>query len=464
MKSSLSRRKFIGLSGGALASSSLLTTLSGFQRALAVTPDNSDYKALVCVFMFGGNDGFNWLVPNPATLTGSDPYSVYSRSRSNLALARNSLLPLNGTASDGSAYGLHPSCPEIQTLFNNGNAAFLCNVGTLVRPTTAAQAKAGSVTLPSQLFSHIDQQTLWMTSTSNSLERYGWAGRVADFYDANGYSSSLPMNINVGDTNYWQEGRRTIPYGMGIDGAPVMNVTNNSAYYRSGTRQNAATALLSQATQDSNLLVSEYAAVQLGAAGKVSLVNNALAGGDLSTQFGSWPGDGDLGKQLHQVARCIKARANFSSSRQIFFVGMGGFDTHNGLLNTQAALLGYLSKHLKSFWDSMSELGVQNKVTLFTASDFGRSLGSNGDGTDHAWGNHHLIMGGTVSGGRYYGTMPSLAIGGADDVGNGRVVPSTSTDQFASTLCRWFGIADSDLNSIFPNLANFGTRNLGFMV
>jgi uncharacterized protein (DUF1501 family) len=194
------------------------------------------------------------------------------------------------------------------------------------------------------------------------------------------------------------------------------------------------------------------------------LVNNALgAAGDVATPFPSFPGDSGLGSQLHEVARCIKAHTQIGDNRQIFFVQLGGFDTHNGELASQASLLNILSKNLNAFWTAMGEVGMQNNVTVFTASDFGRSLGSNGDGSDHAWGNHHLVLGGAVKGG-YYGTMPNLTVEGPDDIGAGRIVPTTSTDQYAATLANWFGVADTNLNAIFPNLANFGARrNLGFL-
>jgi uncharacterized protein (DUF1501 family) len=460
VKAKVSRRHFLGGMGcGTLAASGLLGSLSQIQRAAAAIPDSAGYKALVCVYLYGGNDSFNWLVP-----TTTAGYNVYRANRSaSIALAQGSMLPLNGTASDGYQYGIHQKCPEIQALFNNNRAAFLCNVGTLVQPTTPAQARASSVKLPWQLFSHIDQQTLWSTSVADSLERYGWAGRIADFYASKGYQSSLPMNINVGGANYLQEGRSTIPYGLGTNGAPILNVTDNGSY-RNGSRRSTAQALLLQAQSDANLLVSEYANVQQDADSKVALVNSALAGaGNLATAFPRFDNDGNLGAQLQQVARCIKARSALNSTRQIFFVGMGGFDTHNGLINTHETLLPIVSKNLQSFWDAMGELGTQNNVTLFTASDFGRSIGSNGDGCDHAWGGHHLILGGAVQGGRWYGAMPSLVIGGPDDVGNGRIVPTTSTDQYAATLARWFGVADADLDALFPNLRNFTTnRTLGF--
>ena len=463
-KFNLSRRSFLRASAHTLASSTLLASMVKLDDAFAAPADVSDYKALVCIFLLGGNDSFNWLVPT------SNAYATYANSRSNLALAQNSVLPLNGAASDGNTYGIHPGCPEIQSLFNAATSklAFLNNVGTLIVPTSKQQAKDGSVPLPPQLFSHIDQQIEWMTSIPNSLQRFGWAGRIADLYASQGYTSNLAMNINIGGVNYWQAGKNTIPYVLGSNGAPTLDGTSNTGY-RNGTRASAASALLSQASVDSNVFVNQYAKIQNNAASKVQWVKNAFASaGDIDLTINPAPAgfigsDAELTAQLLEVARCIKAHSQIGDSRQIFFVQLDGFDTHTDLLNAHQNRMPILSKNLKWFWDVLGTLGMQNKVTIFTASDFGRSIGSNGSGSDHGWGGHHLILGGAVQGGTYYGSMPDLTIGGANDVGGGQVLPTTATDQYAATLARWFGVADSDLNTLFPNLANFGTRNLGFL-
>jgi uncharacterized protein (DUF1501 family) len=273
------------------------------------------------------------------------------------------------------------------------------------------------------------------------------------------------MNIDIGGSNYLQVGQSTNPYALGTSGASIMDDTTNGSY-RSGLRAQTASALLSQAGNDPNLMVQQYARVQVNAAQKVVLVDNAYAAaGDLTTTFPSLDQDNQLGLQLHQVARMIKARSQIGDARQIFFVNIGGFDTHQTQLTAQAQLLKIVSENINAFWTAMGELGTQSNVTLFTASDFGRSLGSNGSGADHAWGNHHLIVGGAVQGGKYYGTMPSLQIGGPDDFGPsvGQIVPTTSTDQYAATLAKWFGVAAADLPGVFPNLSNFATPTLGFM-
>ena len=459
MKVGYSRRQFLNISAGAAVSTGLLGTLGGARRAFAATSDTSGYKALVCLLLNGGNNGHNWVVPlSPA------PYAQYVAARNSLALANSSLLPLNGTASNGYTYGIHPSCPELQTLYNSGKAAFVCNVGTIIQPTTKAQAQAASVALPPQLFAHLDQQTEWLTAVPQSLTHYGWGGQIADLFLAQGLKTNLAYNIDIGGTNYWQQGKDTNPYVLGTGSVPTLAAANNP-YYRNGTRAQATLDLLSQAAQDPNLLVQEYAGILNTSAQKETYIGNALkSAGSISTPFpAAGENDSGLGAQLQQVANVIKAQSYIGDSRQMFFVQLNGFDTHNGELATQNQLLGYVSRYVNAFSQAMVDLNMQNNVTLFTVSDFGRTLTSNSDGSDHGWGNHHMVVGGAVQGGKLYGAMPDLTIGGADDFGQGRMIPSTSVDQHAATLARWFGVADSDLDSIFTNLKNFQTRNLGFL-
>lgn len=461
--SRLSRRDMLRVGASTLVASVGMDRLAHLRRADAGTPYVSGYKALVCLYLVGGNNGFNTFVP-----MSSSGYGTYTASRGNLALGQSTLLPLNGAASDGGMYGMHPSCPELAALFNKGNMAVVCNVGTLVQPMTAAQARAGSMPLPPQLFSHIDQTAQWMTSIPQSPEHFGWAGRLADLLASKGVGANLAFNVNVGGTNSWQDGKSTLPYVLGTDGAPTLDGTHDP-YHANGARITAMKALLSQAASDSSPMVQQYQSVLASADSKVSLVSNSLmTAGDLKTQFPNPPtdgihqGDSSLDAQLHEVARVIKAQPQIGDARQIFYVQILGFDTHNGELATQANLLKYVSTDVNNFFAAMGEIGMQNDVTLFTMSDFGRTLGSNGDGSDHAWGNHQLVVGGAVKGG-YYGTMPSLAVGGADDFSSGRLVPTTSTDQYAATLAAWFGVQPGDLPGLFPNLKNFNQQTLGFL-
>jgi uncharacterized protein (DUF1501 family) len=458
MQKKIARREFLNLAGRTLAGSALLASMGRISAVSAASTNG--YKALVCLYMNGGNDGFNWLVP-----ITSAAHATYANSRTNLAIGASAPLALNGTASDGNTYGIHPSCPDLKTLFNNGKAAFVCNVGPLIQPTTLAQAQAGSVALPPQLFSHVDQATEWMTAYPQSPNRYGWAGRIADVLTAQGTSANLAFNIDVGGTNYWQGGQTTNPYVLGVSGAPVTNIFGNQ-YYRGGARGTMAKTLLNLGEGDSNLLVAEHSAIWQNAINKVAMVNSALAAaGDLTTAFpaaATAGNDWNLSQQLHEVARVIKAQSQIGDARQIFFVQMGGFDTHNSELTTQSQLLGWVSQYVNVFYNAMIELGQQNNVTLFTMSDFGRTLQANSDGADHGWGNHQMIVGGAVKGG-YYGQMPSWALGGANDFGLGRMVPTTSCDQYAATMASWFGLSASDLASVFPNLSNFSSSNLGFL-
>ena len=421
----------------------------------------ADYKALVCVFMYGGNDALNMVVPRSGT-----PYTQYAAARATLALPQSALLPLTpqagGGASDGASYGLQsaisPGDPigmsGLQGLFNTGKAAILGNVGTLVAPVTKAQFQAGSVPLPPQLFSHNDQQNYWQTSRSDDARNLGWGGRIADLlFDANP-GATIPMTVSLGSESNLARAADTNQYVLGTDGP---------RYYShlewDQERRDAALALMQQGTQRHALERGFAANFNRSRANAIAL-GTALEGAPpLATPFPN----GYLAAQLRMVARLIAVRANLSLKRQIFFVSIGGFDHHDGLLADQPLLLAELSQALDAFYSATVELGVADNVTTFTASDFGRTLSSNGDGSDHGWGAHHFALGGAVRGGRFYGTMPRLQNDGPDDAGWGQIIPTTSVDQYAATLARWFGVGEPELDLIFPNLNNFASRNLGFM-
>lgn len=449
MGTQLNRRQFLRLSG-ATASIGLL---NGIGLSSAHAADVSDYRALVCVFLGGGNDGFNWVVPRG---TG---YATYAQSRSNLALPQASLLPLIGTASDDDTYGMHPACQDLQQIFNAGDGAVLCNVGSLIEPTTAEQARSRSVRLPLNLFSHSDQSAQWMTSRADSKTRVGWAGRVADLLNPQTDNGALPFNISIAGSNYWQAGDHSLPYAMNRNGVAPMELFKNS-WYRGGSRRQAFLDVLGQAGLSPNLMAREYAGVQDASMRTAETVETILENQEpLVTTFP----DSRLGQQLAMVARTIKARTDLGTTRQMFFVSLGGFDTHDNQLLRHGQQLEELSTALGAFHAELGELGEQSNVTTFTASDFGRTLTSNGDGSDHAWGSHAFVMGGAVSGAEFYGTMPNLALDGPDDVRGGRLAPTTATDQYSATLARWFGLDDSEIATVFPNLANFSSADLGFM-
>lgn len=450
---SLNRRDVLRLGGQGLASASLMATLGGLQTAMAAS-DTSGYKALVCIFLNGGNDAYNWLVPRSASA-----YADYAASRRNLALEQASLLPITTLNTGLAQYGLHPACPEIRDLFNAGKATFVVNTGPLVQPTTVAQYKAESVPLPFQLFSHSDQQALTQTCIANSTSRQGWAGRMADLLNSEGFRQPLAMNVSINGNNILQAGRDTVLYNIGTGGAPEMRIYKDTSY-RQGKRRQLFLELLRQSGNDPNLLQREFGNTLTRSYQTAETVNAALKSVPaITTAFGS----DSLSRQLKMAAQMVRARDALGVKRQVFFVQFGGWDFHDTLLADQAKKLGELSRALKSFQEALAEIGSENMVTSFVASEFGRTLTSNGDGTDHGWGGHTLVMGGAVQGLRLYGRYPSLALNGADDVGRGSILPSTSTDQVAATLAQWFGVGSGDLDTLFPNLRNFSERNLGFV-
>lgn len=421
----------------------------------------SDYKALVCVFMFGGNDSFNMVVPRSAT-----QYAQYAGARATLALAQSNLLPLTplagGAASDGASYGLQSAISGsdalgmsgLQGLFNSGKAAILGNVGTLVTPVSKAQYQAGTLPLPPQLFSHNDQQTYWQASRSDDTRKLGWGGRIADLlHDANP-GANIPMALSL---NFESELGRAAYSNQYVLGTGGPNIIGELAWDRE--RRAAFMPMMAQGKQRYPLERGFANSFNRYVANAEALTNALEGAPALATPFPQ----SSLGAQLSMVARLIGVRGGLGLKRQIFFVSMGGFDHHDQLLANQPELLAELSQALTAFNAATVELGVANNVTAFTASDFGRTLSSNGDGSDHGWGAHHFVAGGAVRGGRFYGTMPKLANDGPDDAGWGQIIPTTSVDQYAATLARWFGVGESDLDLIFPNLRNFPSRNLGFM-
>jgi len=423
-----------------------------FAQGVGVAAPYTDYRALVCVFLFGGNDSFNMLVPR----SGAE-YNAYAASRQNLAIDQAALLPISPLTPDGADYGLHPSMAGLQSLFESGNAAFVANTGPLVVPTTKAAFEARSVPLPPQLFSHNDQQDQWHSLKGVTVSKTGWAGRVADLIRESVADQQMATNASLFGATLFQSADETQAYVMGPSG-PV-------AFQGFGTDG----VLLEQRRAFERIITAAYntvyerafAEVQQRAVAVADLVTAAIARAPvLSTAF---PGT-QLGQQLETIARLIAVRDELSMQRQIFFVAAGGFDSHDNQNEDQPGLLGDVSDCLKAFHDATVELNVAQQVTAFTQSDFGRTLTSNGDGTDHAWGGNQVVTGGPVRGREIYGSYPVLEIGNGSDVGGGRMIPTTSADQYAATLALWFGVEDADLDAVAPNLANFAVRDLGFLV
>jgi uncharacterized protein (DUF1501 family) len=448
----LNRRDFLKTSGAA----ALFAATPGLAYSQVVGSGGTftDYKALVCVFLFGGNDSYNMLVPNTTA-----EYNAYAASRQNLALLRDDLLPIAPASSVGADFGLHPAMGGVQGLFADGKAAFVTNVGPLVEPTTKDQYFNKSVTLPPQLFSHNDQQDQWTSLRGNVPSKTGWAGRMADLIRDGVAGQQMATNASLFGANLFQSADETVAYVMGPNG-PIQFEGFSTTPGDLLNEQRLAFLRIVNA-EYASVYERGYADVQRRAIEAADLVAGTIAGAPLlNTVFPA----SQLGTQLQTVARLIAVRDQLQMQRQIFFVATGGFDSHDDQNENQPGLLGGVSDAITAFQSALDELSVGNNVTTFTQSDFGRTLTSNGDGTDHAWGGNQLIVGGAVAGGDLYGSYPVLEIGGPEDVGGGRMIPSTSADQYAATLARWFGIPDVDLDVVAPNLANFAQRDLGFMI
>ena len=510
------RREFLRKSVyAALGGASVYSALGNLRLVQAAARQSAyafnDYKALVCVYLGGGNDSFNTVVPYDAT-----NYATYAGSRHDLALTQASIqanaltaLPASGglpggPPSDGGSYGLHPALGNmtattfggipgnagLRALFNSGKAAIVANVGTLLYPVTQTQFQAGSQPTPPQLYSHDDQTTQWQTSRPDDANSTGWGGRIADLLYAGNANQSLPMSFSLAGQNIFQRGTVVNQYAVDAWGAAtaaalcgqpdqacfgvaemdylgngpgswIMDTANNTL------ADNAAAynALIAPGTQ-ANALERAYASAHGRAISNYTAMNSALSNVTLNTKFP----DSDLGNQLAAIALLLKVRGPLGMNRQVFFVSTGGYDTHGDQLTSQNDNLLDLGQSLNAFYNATVELGIDSGVTAFTASEFGRSLAVNVDGTDHGWGGHHFVVGGAVRGQRFYGAMPSLLAGtdadpnlNPDDTGYGQIIPTLAVDQYAATLAAWFGVSGSDLGTIFPNLGRFSASNLRFL-
>ncbi len=426
--------------------------LAAINEAAAATA-SGDYKALVCIFLYGGNDYGNTVVPYDAA-----SHAAYATIRQTLATPREQLAATALTPSvalpDGRQMALAPTLSAIKPVFDAGRLAVMLNIGTLMQPTTLAQYKAQSVPLPPKLFSHNDQQSLWQSSKPEGAIS-GWGGRLGDRFLASNGNATFTC-INVSNNAVFMSGGQAVQYQMSSGGAVAINGVTRSLF----GSQACSEALRTLVTGDrTHWMESELNRVTARSISAQSTVSTALSSVNLTTPFET----SSLSSQLSMVAKLIAARSSLGAARQVFFVSIGGFDLHDLLVDQHPKLLAQVGGAMASFDAALQELGVANNVTTFTASDFGRTLTSNGDGSDHGWGSHHLVMGGAVKGGRFYGTLPSVTVNGPDDVGQGRLLPTTAVDQLAATLALWMGVSASDLPSVLPGIGNFSNPNLGFM-
>jgi uncharacterized protein (DUF1501 family) len=494
----------LGAAGGPLA-----LNLSALGTASAQTA--ADYKAIVCIFLFGGNDSINMVLPtdtasfaNYTTLRSQAPDSIAllaPGTAANAGAANGSparlggVLPITPANAQGRTFALHPAMGSLQAMFNTDRRlAILPNVGPLILPTSKSQYGQASHRKPASLFSHNDQQNTWQSFLPEGAT-VGWGGRMGDLL-ASMNSRTVFTSITAGGNAVWLSGNDVRQYQVTSNGAIRLG-TNAAGQVYGSAAVGAAMERIVQTTRGGHVLEADLSAVAARSMQAESLLRNALKPAS-DPLFGTAPATGaynanndpklryadpnntantlvnSLAQQLQVVARMIDASSNASigAKRQVFFVSMGGFDTHDAQNVNHAQLMARLSHALRYFDDTLGAMGARDRVTTFTASDFGRTFTSNGDGTDHGWGAHHFAMGGAVRGGDLYGTFPVYGVKNAnnnnfdsspDQLGNGSLLPTTSVDQLGATLGKWFGLSDTQLLDVFPNLANFGTRDLGFM-
>ncbi len=504
----LTRRSFMRRAAGAtmgLGAMNQLFDLRLIGNAMADV-DVSDYKALVCVFLSGGNDMNNMLIPAPTDSRYAGYKSIRGErlalwedaaaaaARANATTNPNAYyaLPLSNAHTTGD-YAVHSAMPAVQNLFNQGKLAFQSGVGVLVEPITRAQYLAGSKKKPPQLFSHNDQVTQWQTSLPDQISRTGWGGRTIDkmreeLASSNSPPGSVSMSVSLSGSNTWEVGDVVNQFQVSTSG--TVSFSNYS-----GARKTLMDQILRDpalggdaqlAAERANLHLKDFQRINeqsLFNSASLSTAFTRLNTGQVDAALGAaidaafgvtgvapnrYSDLSGLEQQLHSIARIIAERTYLGMQRQIFFCSNGGHDTHGDQPLAHNNLMATLSRALGKFYDATAALGISDKVTSFTGSDFGRTFKSNGLGSDHAWSSHHIVMGGAVQGGRVFGTFPQLVLGGPDDTDSGssptgRWIPTTSVDEFAATLGRWFGLGDAELDSVFPNLGRFASRNLGFM-
>ncbi len=459
IKPNQSRRQFLNMASRvslAGAAGPFALNMAGIGAAAA--QNVNDYKALVCVFLLGANDHNN-------TVIASDPanFAAYNAARAGLTRAAADLLPLDpitplSGVNAGRQFALPLELAPLKTIWDSGKMAIMANVGPLIVPTTKAQYQNLSVPLPPKLFSHNDQQSVWQASASEGA-RVGWGGRMGDLF-ASQNTSQIFTCTSLSGNAVFLAGQNVSSYQLSNAGSVAIGGITGTLF---GSTTAAATLRSLITSGGDHLLSQDYADTtkrSIDANAQLSVALAAAPEFALPTALAA----SSLAAQLRVVSRVIASRVALGNKRQIFFVGLGGFDTHDFELTVQPALHTQVAGAMAYFYDNMVTLGISDSVTSFTASDFGRTLTSNGDGSDHGWGSHHFIVGGAVKGRNYYGTFPIMGLNNNDEVGSGRLIPTTSVDQYAATLARWFGVSDSNMSLVLPNIGSFANRNLGFMV
>ena len=449
------RRKFLGQLTTGCASLGITTMLSSWTSMSMLNASancnlnlssNSEYRGLVCILLNGGNDSYNMLIPQ-----GSGEYEDYRDIRSNLAIPQDQILPLNPINDIDRSLGLHPNLIGIKSLFESQNLSFIANAGALIQPTSLSEFSDNS-NLPLGLFSHSDQLKHWQTSVPQDRNALGWAGRMTDLLHGNTTSDNVGLNISLSGQNIFQRGRLidTTTLSPNGNGAILINNSSNNGFSETIKRQTVDN-LLDQTYV--NILEKAYAGSVTGSNANSLILNSAISSiPDFNTEFP----DTSFGDRMRMIAKTIAAREILGLQRQTFFVSMGGYDNHNDILNNHGALMQELDAVLSTFYNVLDqELLISDKVTTFTASEFSRRLVSNGDGSDHAWGGHSIVMGGSIRGGHLFGHYPDLYEGNSLDIGQGRIIPTTSCDEIFAEMALWFGASSSDLDLILPNLQNF---------
>lgn len=447
-----SRREFIkqfGLGALGVTTASSIAKLKAMNAAFLNNSAgylNDDYKAIVCFFLNGGNDSFNMIVPR-----GNPEYDEYAVTRSDLAISQNELLPITPVTSDGRRYGLNPAMHHVHQLFNTGKVSFINNVGPLIEPTTKADYRNNLAPLPLGLFSHSDQLKNCQTGLADVRTHIGWGGRMADLLNSMNTNQNVSMNISLGGTNIFQYGETLVEFAIDpYDGSPGIVGYDPLSSGFDAKRTQGIDLLLGVDHPD--MYKKTYADIlKRSLAGSIEFRAAMAQIGPLNTFFS----DNRISQSFKRITEVILARNILGFKRQIFFVQMGGWDMHGELLRSHERNLTVVDKALYEFSNGLNEIGMFDAVTTFTISDFGRTLTSNGNGSDHAWGGNALVMGGGVRGGDLYGTFPSLALGSEQEIHNGVLIPTTSNDEYFAELALWFGVSPSDLSTLFPNIGHF---------